>query len=142
MIDLFIAGVPQPKGSTRAFVIRGHAVTTSDNTGLRNWENTIRYALGTAHVQIIPGPVTVELGFNLPQPASRQPKPKSKTALRRHPVPYGLPDLDKLCRGALDALNKVAIEDDARVVGLSAYKTYALPVGMRIIIKPYEMPAI
>lgn len=137
MIDLFIAGIPQPKGSTRVFIVAGHANTTSANPHLKGWEQTIRNVLGVEQVAMIRGPVTIELGFNLPQPQSRKPKPKSKDPLKRHPVPATMPDLDKLCRGALDALNKVAIEDDSRIVGLNAWKRYDLPVGVRIVIQPY-----
>lgn len=34
-ISFFVAGTPQPKGSTRAFVVKGRAVTTSSNRNLK-----------------------------------------------------------------------------------------------------------
>lgn len=137
MIDIWVAGVPQTKGSSRAFVVNGRAILTSTTKGLKGWEQTIRSALGTAGLELIEGPVTVELGFSLPQSKSKQPKPRSVDPLKRHPLPDTRPDLDKLVRGCLDALNHVAYEDDGRVVGLSAYKQFALPVGVRIVVRSY-----
>ena len=137
IIDLWVIGIPQPKGSARAFVVKGRPIITSDNPSLKVWEQVIRGALGTAGVELIKGPVTVELGFNLPIPKSRQPQPKSKDPLKRHPVPDTRPDLDKLIRSTLDACSRICFEDDGRVVGVSAFKQYALPVGVRIVVRPY-----
>lgn len=72
MIDIFVAGVPQPKGSMKTR--RGRI--TSDNPELKAWEDTIRGNLFANRCEKIPGAVQVELGFWLPQPASRMPTPE------------------------------------------------------------------
>jgi|TARA_Y100000034_G_C6874309_1_gene399590 Holliday junction resolvase RusA-like endonuclease len=138
MIDIFVSGVPQPKGSTRAFVVKGRPIITSTNRGVKSWEDTIRHALGMASIDLVKGPVMVNLWFTLPQPASRAPKPKSKDPFKRNPVPDTKPDLDKLARACLDAMNKVAFEDDARVVSLVVSKTYGDPVGVHIVVGGHE----
>jgi len=132
VIDLFVAGVPQPKGSTKAFVVNGRPIITSTNKSLKSWEGVVRNALGMASVDLIKGPVTVSLWFTLPQPQTRVPRPKSADPRKRNPVPDTKPDLDKLARGTLDALNKVAFEDDARVVDLHVSKVYGDRVGVQI----------
>lgn len=58
---------------------------------------------------------TISLSFLLPKP---------KSVKRAQPTVK--PDIDKLCRGTLDALTQAgAIDDDARVCQLIACKTYA-----------------
>jgi crossover junction endodeoxyribonuclease RusA len=65
------------------------------------------------------GPVDVDITFRLPRPRSA---PKSRT------YPDRKPDLDKLIRSTLDGLvESGVIEDDARVVYVSAGKLYAEP---------------
>jgi len=132
VINLFVAGVPQPKGSSRAFMAHGRPIITSTNKNLKSWEGIVRNALGMASVDLIKGPVTVSLWFTLPQPQTRAAKPRSADPRKRIPVPDTKPDLDKLVRGTLDALNKVAFEDDARVVQLDAFKKYGDRVGVQI----------
>ena len=132
MIDIFIPGKPEPKGSTSQHRGRIH----SANPNLQDWEETIRSYLFANRCQMRPGAVQVDLGFWLPQPASRMPKPRSKDPLKRHPIPDVKPDVDKLIRGCLDALTGTVIGDDAQVVFVSGYKTYGGP-GVTIKIRPY-----
>ena len=110
----------------------GRPIITSTNKNLKSWEGIVRNALGMASVDLIKGPVTVSLWFTLPQPQTRAAKPRSADPRKRIPVPDTKPDLDKLVRGTLDALNKVAFEDDARVVQLDAFKKYGDRVGVQI----------
>ena len=142
MINLFIAGVPQPKGSSRAFMAHGRPIITSTNKNLKSWEGIVRNALGMASVDLIKGPVTVSLWFTLPQPQTRAAKPRSADPRKRIPVPDTKPDLDKLVRGTLDALNKVAFEDDARVVQLDAFKKYGDRVGVQIRVEELKENAV
>ena len=119
-IRFTVFGVPQPKGSAKAFVPRGwtRPVITSDNKGLRAWETLIR---GEAQQHAgetfwATDPVTVTLAFFLPRPASL---PKRITRCTKKP------DVDKLARATLDALTGVLFHDDAQVVYLCATKHYA-----------------
>ena len=115
-------GEPKPQGSARAFVVKGRAVVTSDNKNLRPWRNTVSAACQDALAEAgitepITGPVLVALIFTVPKPKSR---PKT-----RRTWPDVKPDLDKLVRGALDAIvDAGAIKDDAQVVELVSAKDY------------------
>jgi len=166
MIAFTVSGMPAPKGSTKAFVVRGRAVVTEDNTHTRPWAALVRDAAREAHahwvrscgwgmrpanrasVIVYPRPVGVALSleFALPRP-TRLPK-------RRVVPPTTKPDLDKLCRCVKDALTGVIWTDDAQVVTLTASKRYAAPdempgvvvcvrdaVASRLEIRPVEATA-
>lgn len=116
-MKFWVAGLPVPQGSVRAFVIAGRARVTSD-TGHRlgDWRNAIASEARLAAQELILGPVHVRADFLLPRPASRP---------KRDLWPDRKPDLDKLARAALDALTAVVFKDDAQVVRLSVTKRYA-----------------
>jgi len=116
MDNFFVPGIPQPKGSSRAFVPKGwkRAVVTSANPKVKAWEDAIR---GEAiHYDVLyrakPSAIEVTLCFTVPKP--------KKSAQR----PTVRPDIDKLCRAVLDSLTGVAWDDDAQVVRLVAIKAY------------------
>lgn len=67
--------------------------------------------------QAVTGPVELEIMFYLDRPSSI-----SRTA---RPYPIVAPDLDKLIRGVGDSLTGVVYEDDAQVIRVLAWKTYA-----------------
>ncbi len=115
-------GEPQAKGSLKAFTPKGwnRPILTSTNKGLKAWEGTVQMAAQwVTDGTVITGPVVVTIRFYLsrarPRPAS-MPK-KVREHVRR-------PDLDKLVRGSLDALNKVIWGDDSQVVQIVASKRY------------------
>lgn len=124
-IAFTVWGVPQPKGSARAFVPKGwkRPVITSDNKSLRAWEDVIRAELQRIVAEIEPraravifgAAISVTIVFYLPRP---------KTAARRW-APMVKPDLSKLIRGAEDALTGIVFKDDAQVVAIHAWKVYA-----------------
>lgn len=128
-----VHGEPIPKGSTKAFVVKGRARVTNDNPRTRNWQALITDAALQAVGDEPPltGPVHIGLHFTLPRP---------KTVKRTHPTVK--PDLDKLARAALDALTGTVFTDDAQVLHLTATKDYlgapgALPrTGVRIETTP------
>jgi crossover junction endodeoxyribonuclease RusA len=125
-IQFSVYGTPRPKGSAKAFLPKGwtRPIITSDNKGLKAWEDTIRAALqdvmantsGDVLTAIYDAPIAVTLRFHLPRPQSLS----KKVAL-----PTKKPDLDKLARGAIDALNGILFKDDSQVVAIGARKTYA-----------------
>ena len=69
-------------------------------------------------------PIRLALWFRLPRPASHLCK---SGALRKGaPLrPCGKPDLDNLAKAVMDALNRIAFNDDAQVVELILGKEYA-----------------
>lgn len=124
-ISFTVYGVGKPKGSTKAFMPKGarFPVVTSDNKGLKGWEQTIRGELQVVMATtdkatlaaIFGSPVAVGLRFHLPRPKSKK---KAK-------YPTTKPDVDKLARAAIDALSGVAFKDDNQVVAVQARKVYA-----------------
>lgn len=116
-----VFGVPQPKGSTRAFMPKGarFPIVTSANPKNKNWQQLVAEAAsrelnGTG--TLLEGPVELRVAFFLPRPQSLK---KSITAHLKKP------DLDKLVRSVKDALTQVVWRDDSQVVLISARKEYA-----------------
>ena len=119
-IHIFAYGTPRPKGSAKAFVIKGtnRAVVTSDTKGLKGWESIVRQAAqDEMKGNLLVGPVRVVTHFYLP-------RPKRLTG-KETPPHISRPDLDKLVRGVLDPLTGVVWSDDAQVTRLVAEKRYA-----------------
>lgn len=121
-----VYGSAQPKGSARALVPKGwnRAVVTSANPKLKGWEQTVRERLTQVLADtprgdveaLFEGPVLVSMEFHLPRPKSL---PKRVTLHTKKP------DVDKLARGTVDALNGVLFRDDSQVVEVRARKVYA-----------------
>lgn len=121
-----VRGHPQTQGSKRAFVIKGTnraIVTESGGQQHRDWRARVAGAAQDAAngAPLLDGPVSLQLQFWLPKPASA---PK-----RRRVWPTGARsgDVDKLSRCVLDALTGVLFRDDAQVVDLHASKDYGDP---------------
>ena len=121
-VYLEIHGEAKPKGSMSAFVLKckhmagGPRAIVTHSKGSKKWEKEIRTHLGG--VELMEGPLSIELWFFLEKP---------KTAKRAYPSVR--PDIDKLERTVLDAINGI-IEDDSRVVNLESHKRYAVDYGM------------
>lgn len=117
---LFVPGTPEPQGSTRSFVVKGRAVTTSDNPDVKPWRAVIsayiRDSIGPVIVHPT-GPVSLGLLFVMPR---RKGEPKRIT-----PPHTRRPDADKLVRAVLDALTGLVYTDDSQVVEIHARKRTA-----------------
>jgi crossover junction endodeoxyribonuclease RusA len=130
MIEFNVRGLPQPQGSSRAFVSGGRArIVTGAHAGpLGYWRHAIateaRAAMGDR--PLLEGPLVVILRFRLPRP---------KSAPKRQQFPDRRPDIDKLARAGLDALTGVVLRDDAQVIELSADKSYGEP-GVTVRVGP------
>ncbi len=111
-----VRGLPQPKGSARAFMIRGRPVITSTTRNLKQWEQLVRYQLQDFAGPPWEGPVSLSLTFYLPRP---------KSAPKRVQHPATRPDLSKLLRSVEDALTGIVYRDDAQIVSLTAVKAFA-----------------
>lgn len=132
VLEFTVTGLPQPKGSTRSFVIgRGtphaRAVTTSDNPKNKGWQQTIANCAAlelqravNRDCRFLTEPVVIEIWFYLPRPKALLTKSKAG-----QPIPHTKkPDLDKLVRSCKDALTGVVWTDDSQVVELHARKSY------------------
>jgi len=118
MIEFSIDGIPVPQGSMRAISINGRArVFHNSDKKLRIWRSAVAQAAAMA-LDGNPGydePVNVWMEFRLPRPPST-----------RREAPSVKPDLDKLIRAVLDALEQSGvIKNDSRVCHITAQKSYA-----------------
>jgi crossover junction endodeoxyribonuclease RusA len=116
-LHFVVAGVPQPQGSTRAFMRPGmrYPVVTSTTKGLHSWRHLIATEAARTGIAL-QGPIAMRAAFYLPRPKSLG--KKTKPHLTR-------PDLDKLVRSVGDALSGVCYRDDAQIVDLHVWKHYA-----------------
>lgn len=123
MLKFTVFGVPQQKGSMRAFIPKGwtRPILTSTNAKVKGWQQQITEAAGEAIRQSptfrpIEGAVRVQAIFYMPRP---------KSIGKRMPHHTKAPDIDKILRSLLDSLSKIVFRDDALVVEVAARKVYA-----------------
>jgi len=109
-----------PVGKARPRVTRWGAYTPRKTA---QHEAAIRAAAQSAGIVAISGPVTLQLAFVMPIPAS-WPKKRREAAARQELMPLGKPDTDNLCKAVMDALIGIAYQDDTQVVRLVACKLY------------------
>lgn len=122
-----VYGIPAPKGSTRAYVVKGRAITTDASKTTRPWMFAVADAARQVYGSAAPtaGPVAVALTFWMPRPKGhRNAKGIVKASAPPFPVAVRRDDLDKLIRCVLDALTLIAWQDDAQVVLVRAEKLY------------------
>jgi Holliday junction resolvase RusA-like endonuclease len=133
-IAFHVIGKPIAQGSMKAVPLprsRRAVVVHTNEKELLPWRRTIRSAahraMGGFYQRQFEGPVVVCLSFNLI---------RKKTVKRELPaVP---PDLDKLTRAVLDAIDGACFLDDAQVCELHVKKSYADPPGVWITVE--ELP--
>ncbi len=127
-VSFEVPGLPQPQGSLRGFVVKGHAVLTNANPKLRSWRREVVVAakeamLGKARLE---GPVKVTAQFCFPRPAGHFGKRGLRPSAPVHKITA--PDTDRCARALLDALMVAGvIRDDAQVVILDALKRFDQP---------------
>ena len=126
-LDVFVAGNPATKGSTRAFVVGGkntkaRAVVTADNSvHQREWAAYARDVLGEAWGGAATrSAVCVVMDVAMPR---RKGNPRTGGTPWRTTKPDG----DKLERAIWDALTHVVYVDDAQVVTWAGSKRDAEP---------------
>lgn len=118
VLDIWVAGVPRPKGSLR-FVTARYAKEQNDTSPAWRGE-VVRAAIRVFTGETITGPVRLEAEFLFPLPKSARGKWRPATS-------RALGDLDKLVRNVGDALEDArVIENDALIVKQAVEKRYAL----------------
>lgn len=116
IITFRVEGEPAPKGSKR-HVGNGRMIESSKK--LPAWMRAVtQEATKNRPSEPVDAPVSVFMDFYLPSP--KRP---------RYDVPAVKPDVDKLARSVLDALEAAGvITNDSRVIKLRATKHYATDV--------------
>lgn len=143
-ISFFCPGLPRPKGSTRAFVVKGRAVTVPvKNKETKSWEHAIATGAMAAGATMLEGcPVFMSLIFRLPRPQGHFGKKGLKASAPGYPIGR-VGDIDKLARAVLDALSLIAYRDDSQVVRLDLCKRYVSQmfphVGVQCTIQDAEL---
>lgn len=128
MIKFTVFCRPQPQGSSRAFVVKGRPIITSDNKNLKSFRQQASIATITAmneghHERICkPRPVDLTVAFYFRRPASK----KKAVALTVKP------DIDKCVRSLADALTGICFDDDSQITDLYARKLYGEPERVEI----------
>ena len=135
MIGFFVPGTPVPKGSAKAFVVKGRAIVTQTNREKqRPWASLISYTAQEVGIEPAAGAVELAMVFTMPRPKSHYRTGKFSGELRLNQPIYhtAKPDLDKLIRCVLDALTGIAYWDDSQVVEIRAVKMYGERPGVQV----------
>lgn len=127
-LRFWVAGVPQTRGSKRAFAFKrtngtlGVSVADS-NPKSKDWMGVVRQAAIEQCPALasgpLSGPVDVALTFYLPRPKGHYGSGRNAGTLKASADKHHAkkPDLCKLIRPVEDALSGVAWNDDAQLVG-------------------------
>ena len=112
------------KGRPR-FVRRGQCVQTYTPDTTANYENLIKWSLIQAGGEIINTPtgvlISIIAGFTPPTSVSKK---KQIDCLDNKIKCIKKPDIDNITKLVMDALNKIAYEDDSQVVEMTVRKVY------------------
>ena len=124
-----VNALPGPQGSKRAIKNKhtGRVSLIESSAKVKPWREAVISAWQATGHPTLTGPVSVGVTFYLPRPKAHYGTGRNADALKPTAPewPAVTPDVDKLCRSTLDGLTQAgAIEDDARVVFLTAAKAY------------------
>jgi len=128
-IRFTVFGEAKPQGSQEhRFVPSLGRTVAHEKRTLLDWRKQVAQVAGArAGGSIIEGPVAVEITFFRLRP---------KSAPKRVQLPATAPDIDKLARGILDAIQKgVLIRDDSQVVDLVARKRFGAVAGVDVVVR-------
>ncbi len=114
-------GPPVPKARPRVTRYRGTYTPEKSKRYQEALAWSARAAFGSGPP--LEGPVTVEIEAWLPIPTSWSNKRKTAAATGQI-WPTTKPDVDNLCKNALDAMNGIVYKDDAQVIKETLFKGY------------------
>lgn len=137
-MEFIVEGEPQGKARPR-FSRRSETVYTPSKTA--KYEKEIRDSFLAAGGKMIPdgGYVTVAVDayFKIPKSYAKGKRLACKYNINR---PDKKPDIDNVLKAVLDALNKVAYEDDKQVVEVRCRKWYSRSSGfLKISVRELEV---
>jgi crossover junction endodeoxyribonuclease RusA len=112
MTTITVRGIPAPQGSKKHV---GRGIMVESSKAVKPWREAVKWAWIESRNTCIEGAVGITVHFWIARPSSVK---------RKHPAVK--PDIDKLQRSTFDALVEAgAIQDDAKIVMVTATKTYA-----------------
>lgn len=122
-----VYGVPQPQGSIRAFMPKGHTrpILTSTNAKLKPWRQEVAWAAKEAMTKEgislakRPTPVSLWVFFYFTRPKDKK--------YREVVYKTTKPDVDKLLRGLSDSLTGICYEDDSQISFVHVEKVFPIP---------------
>jgi Holliday junction resolvase RusA-like endonuclease len=117
-VHLVIDGEPVAKGRPRFY--NGHTITPAKTS---NYENYAKELFMISKQPKLEGYIeaTIRAYFSIPKSTSNK---KRQLMLEGEIFPTKRPDLDNIAKIVLDALNKLAYDDDSQVVRLVIEKYY------------------
>jgi len=131
MINLIIPGQPTAKSRPRFSKFGAH---TDEKT--LNYETLVKELFIISGQEKLTGPLKVHIvaEFEIPKSTSK----KNKILMEQVKIfPTKKPDIDNIIKICLDALNKLAYDDDNQVVELTMLKVYSLTP--RVVINIWEI---
>jgi crossover junction endodeoxyribonuclease RusA len=141
-IFFFVPGIPVPKGSAKAFVVKNkktgkhRAIVVQDNKEKQKpWASMIASCAQDHFNRIHHGPIRLSLDFAMPRPKNHYGSGKNAHILKPNAPTWHIskPDLDKLIRCVKDALTGVVWKDDSQVCAMGGpRKIYGDRPGVRI----------
>lgn len=140
IINFFVAGIPRPGGSKRAYVNRftGRAAVAETGKHTPAWRSDVKDAAAKAigNRPLLDGPLKLTVRFVFPRPK----KHFTKSGLRPDAPHYhtSAPDTTKCLRSLEDALKGVLWVDDSRVALQLADKRYGDKPGALITVEPLD----
>jgi crossover junction endodeoxyribonuclease RusA len=127
-----VVGVPQPQGSSRAFVPKGwnRAIITSANSKLKPWRQEIAgtalAAMAESKIGLLEKvPISIDASFFFDKP---------KSAKKSLWYKITKPDLDKLLRGLLDGMTGIVFGDDSQVIECRVSKHFGQPSRVTVYV--------
>lgn len=139
MIKITVDGKPAPQGSKTR---NAHGAIYESNKSVGPWRADVREesqkVMRAAGYAPFRGPVEVAVRFRLTRPRSHYGTGRNALTLKRSApdCPVSKPDADKLLRAILDALTQAGVYvDDAQVVHIDVWKTYAERPGADITVR-------
>jgi Holliday junction resolvase RusA-like endonuclease len=140
MIEFFVAGIPSPSGSKKAFMHpkTGKIVVMDTAKNKGTWQALVamhaQKAMTDAGAEMITGPVKMLVEFSFTRPKShfgtgKKSSQVKETAPKAHTKK---PDLTKLIRCTEDALTGIVWQDDCQVIERESSKAYSSENGVFI----------
>ena len=122
-----------PTGKARPRVTRLGTFNTEATT---LYENLVKISYRQQCKEFFEGPliVTITACFDIPKSVSKK---QRALMLDGHIFPTKKPDIDNIAKIILDALNKIAYEDDTQVIWLAVRKKYEERAHVDVDIKRF-----